>query len=1413
MRNRFISLLVILLLLAPTVVLVVTPTTALSSLSNLNSSSASAYISPTLYNDNFWKYGAYVEDAAFLSFKNLEDEDVGFEDVGFNVVNNDAEVGRVIIVLDKTVSLSSLRGKVGGLLGVFPTHLYNVVLALISRDDLAKLASTKGVLAILPDIRIDALINKEMEFLRNVGETIQELNNAYQATEGGSYHYTLNITKSIDVWLNYGIMGENVKLSIIDTGVDYGSPGLGLDAIARDEYGYPLVFDVSSLGLVLTPVEAVDTGDGYIYVDPDQLYVFSPPYYVFKWTNSLYVEIVGCRSYVDWPKFPVDNKWYVGEIPRYGVVKFGLLLQFMSTYVGGTLTRIWYTIPVIVIDSDGDRFYDTLYADTSTALYLLGLALSPPPCNVIIPGAPTIPDFSFADETPIRYGNEIIARDLNEDGITDYSIGTLAGYVYDAAFAILLEKIDWLDKEVQILPPLKGYRTTAIVDVRDVWEYEPVAMVWPGLDPYGDYVVIQYDFHSHGTFCATTAAGRDYYASTGYGTRSIAGQAPKTKIAAAPALYYGTVVVSIYFFSGFDLVTPYGVGSVYIWPTLLTNPWIAFEGWDWSWDYIGEHQVDMTSNSYGASGWALWGWASGMDPSSAIFDYTTIKSETTHFVAIGNGGPGWGTIASPGSSTLAVSVGAATEFTYRPIYGYYWPGSSRQVISWSNRGPTEFGVVKPDIVAVGSFAWAVGRTWEALGLRTFNGNLVHRLFSGTSQATPMTAGVGALVVSAYKSLGNSRMPPYLLKTILMNTAQDMGFDELSQGAGFVDAYKAVTAVMNPSFPRVYSPNILNDLISEMGGTYSSITYEGMLNGTWYEPKIFIPYIRSGYRTIRQLIIDGTGSYKVYPIRLQSTDSVGLCDMVLRVIDPAVITSCSGEDLVLKITAATIYGHLVIDMEALKQYDFFEIEAVFPFEYFESGGRTGNFSVRIPNTVLELAYWIDVGGDGKFSWLETARISYDIRGANTLRIQIGDLEGRIEEIENLARVYMGVDPEQLPRYLVVRIGVTRATYRGDLPIKARVVGYKYVAWGDVRVIPSRFTSLGSVRTNVIVRGPAKPGFYSGYIVVEETTRSHKFLVPISFFVPIELRTPSNYVLSPYTEASQYRNTYLRGAFDYTWRYESGDWRVFKIYVSPTFKNLWALGLRVLWPTHDIPTYASNVDVHLYGPYTYYMVEEETGIVRRYRVTGVQLAAELSRDPRGWGDYNPTRFWDSVGPGESLIISPVTPIETYRPLAETYRVVVRNIQFSGRSYEEPFTLELIPITLDIKYSYTAPTRTGVAEVTVTGPSNLLPSKVAVVGDGIVRPLGMTTYYYIPNLSEYGITLTISQPVIMDNTYKFKVIMTFSPNVNRGYYIIPLNAIMSFPVTTVGYIDSGRPKTDFMWYTIPIYLKFTLDFYRIR
>ena len=1355
-----------------------------------------AYVSPILLNDEFWRYGAYVEEPALLSF--TPTDQLEFQ-AGFN-----GDFGYVVVVLDRSVPPIVLRGKVLGVVASLPTHIYNIVFALISREQLPKIASTPGVLAVLPDIRLDALINKEQKELREIlssdpvlAETLQTID-----SDNGGYHYTVEITGAYDVWTQYGIRGENAKLAIIDTGVDFGSPGLGLDSIARDENGYPLIFDASSLGLVLTPINATYVGDGYIKIDPSLLYVFRPPYYVFRWNASLYVSISGCRRATLWIPFPEDNKWYVGNITFHGTVKFGLLLQYMPITVAGTSTTLWYTVPVIVVDSDGDGLYDTLYADTTTALYLVRQALAPSPCSVIIPGTTgATPDYSFADEEPIRYGNEVIARDLDGDGIRDFSIGALAGYVYDAAFAIILEKTGEWKRLIPNTKPLYGYSTAEVI-MNEVWRYEPVALVWPGLDPHGDYVVIEYDYNSHGTYCANTAAGRDFYVETGYGTRSISGQAPATKIAASPALYFGTVAVSIYFFSGFDLSTPYGEGSRYLWPNLLVNPWIAFEGYEWKWIYMGEHQVDITSNSYGSSGWALWGWNTGSDPTSIIFDYTILTSGTMHFVAAGNGGPGYGTVASPAGSSFAISVGAATEFTYRPFYGYYWPGSSREVITWSSRGPTEIGVVKPDLVAVGAFAWAIGRTWDSLnnlyGIRNLTGVLAYNLFSGTSQATPMTAGVGSLVVSAYRAKYGSRIPPYLLKTVLMNYARDLGFDELSQGAGFVNAYGAVTAILDPSYPKVYSSGFARDVFGELGLNYATITYGGFMGyyGAWYEPKVFIPLVK--YSENRSIVIEGSGTYKVYASRLESVGIVPLCDIVLKALDPSII-GCNGDTVLLNITASTVYGHLMVNTSALQGYDFFEVEAIYPYEFFESGGRAGNYTLRISSSILEFAYWIDVKADGVFSWYETARISYDIRRANALRLQIGRLGDRLKEIEELAEKYMNIDVSDLPKHLVVRLGVSGATYRGILPVKIRIVGYKLSTWPQVKVSPPYLTlANGEGTVTITVTRTLQRGFFSGYVVVEEVDRGLKYLVPVSFFVPVEISKEWVYKISPYQENTMRKNTYLRGAFDYTWRYESGDWRVFKVVLSPELSNIWALGIRVTWPTYNNTNYASNIDVHVYGPYTYYMIDEH-GNVYQYGVNTVQLAAELTRDPAGGSGYNPTRFWDGYMPGESFLVAPATT-------PGVYRVVVRNIQFRGIEYSEPFTLEIIPITLRATYSYNEDSKTyeytllvkAAGYFTQLPPLTLVPSMNAI-------HLVQNRAEYVSNTLEIGMEVYAEVVLrqLSTGTLIARAHVKYTDTTPTGTYIIPISAVFSIPVTTVGWLEGGKQSIYFYHNEIPLVL----------
>lgn len=146
-------------------------------------------------------------------------------------------------------------------------------------------------------------------------------------------------------------------------------------------------------------------------------------------------------------------------------------------------------------------------------------------------------------------------------------------------------------------------------------------------------------------------------------------------------------------------------------------------------------------------------------------------------VAAGNNGPGKGTIASPGCARKVICVGA-TDKNDRVYYK-------------SSRGPTSIGAVKPDVVAPG------------VNIKSTRLGGDYAYLSGTSMAAPHVAGAAALLMQAHPNLTSDEV-----KTTLMNTAVDLGYDENTQGSGRIDVLRAV----KPEYERliIKYPNEINE---------------------------------------------------------------------------------------------------------------------------------------------------------------------------------------------------------------------------------------------------------------------------------------------------------------------------------------------------------------------------------------------------------------------------------------------------------------------------------------------------------------------------------------------------------------------------------------------------------------------------
>ncbi|MBS7529592.1 S8 family peptidase [Hazenella sp. IB182353] len=154
-------------------------------------------------------------------------------------------------------------------------------------------------------------------------------------------------------------------------------------------------------------------------------------------------------------------------------------------------------------------------------------------------------------------------------------------------------------------------------------------------------------------------------------------------------------------------------------------------------------------------------------------------------VSAGNGGPNERTISTPAAAQDAITVGALAD----PSRGGF------ALASFSSRGPTADGRVKPDISGPGV---------NIIAPRANSGDQ-YIAYSGTSMASPYVAGSVALMIAANPNLTYSE-----IKSILVETAHDMGPRGVDYyyGIGKINTYGAVQIAKNGQITEgLFTPNL------------------------------------------------------------------------------------------------------------------------------------------------------------------------------------------------------------------------------------------------------------------------------------------------------------------------------------------------------------------------------------------------------------------------------------------------------------------------------------------------------------------------------------------------------------------------------------------------------------------------------
>lgn len=126
-------------------------------------------------------------------------------------------------------------------------------------------------------------------------------------------------------------------------------------------------------------------------------------------------------------------------------------------------------------------------------------------------------------------------------------------------------------------------------------------------------------------------------------------------------------------------------------------------------------------------------------------------------------------ITDPGNADSVITVGATHRF---------WP-HTYGVSFFSSRGPTGDGRMKPDLVAPGERIRAPlpNREWGDL--------------DGTSMAAPHVSGAAAMLMARYSEMIGQ---PLRLKSILCQSATDLGRERSFQGHGMLDVLRAFQSI-------------------------------------------------------------------------------------------------------------------------------------------------------------------------------------------------------------------------------------------------------------------------------------------------------------------------------------------------------------------------------------------------------------------------------------------------------------------------------------------------------------------------------------------------------------------------------------------------------------------------------------------
>ena len=540
------------------------------------------------------------------------------------------------------------------------------------------------------------------------------------------------------------------------------------------------------------------------------------------------------------------------------------------------------------------------------------------------------------------------------------------------------------------------------------------------------------------------------------------------------------------------------------------------------------------------------------------------------------------------------------------------------------------------------------------------------LFGGTSMAAPLVSGSTAILIEEMKKQSQD-YDPFLIKNILMSTAEDLSSDPFTQGSGLTNIESALNYVHGEDGVFiVYNDDSYNNIkkildpsIEHINST--TIGFERFQLPTYSFPMTswFAGPLLPGERTTTTFTLKNPSN---------NTLQINVMPQTLSLISNTQFngtTILRQHDSILNGTDKFIPNYIELsDVNTSTELsDFFNEGKSIPdesslmilnlnFQFSDFMNNTSDvYADDLKISSLYVYDWIDNNNDTKISSNELSMVN---RAGSWGTVQELRISEPTEKFNGVPLV--GVYP--IPTRYSYWLGDTKQNSTSmDYTISASYYEKERwsVVWPESKIISIPPKNTATIDVTLIVPNNYRTGIYQGFLNFKSD--NHTVNAPIYFVVKQPVIQNDSTILIKGVQSNDilYGNGYTKGAFDMANRYMAGDWRQYYFDVQNEYINSAAIELS--WISDD-----TNLSIFVMDP---------TGKIIQTNVPSGVFGHFLDWTSLDWlgnsvfsqgGGFFPVKNKDNLS---TVLYVPINQ-------TGTYTLLTHSTLFGGDSTTEPITL---------------------------------------------------------------------------------------------------------------------------------------------